>query len=304
VEKSNSWNFQKGQILTETKEILTGVVYNLADTLYHAAEALGSTNLRTILSSISLFLFKKANSEHKKAYDLGKAAHCLILQPELFFNDFAIWKLGHKNKENLTPWRKFQEENTDKTILTQEEFKAVGAMRDSVFAHPMARSILVSGEPEVSFFWTDEETQIRCKVRTDFFGRTKNKDIYITDLKTSSSKTGGGAASQKEFTKTCGNYGYHRQAAHYVDGVEATTGEAVKGFLFIVVETAPPLFSGSLSIIRSGYRKRKERQQRSIKKISTIPRHPPGREKPFSRLLFKNRNYQFAPLGIESRKHE
>ena len=56
----------------------------------------------------------------------------------------------------------------------------------------------------------------------------------IVDLKTTED------ASPEAFAKSIARYGYHRQNSMYVDGVESSTGDFVKGFVFVVTEKTPP----------------------------------------------------------------
>ena len=56
----------------------------------------------------------------------------------------------------------------------------------------------------------------------------------IVDVKTTND------ASPKAFLNTVIKYGYHRQAAIYIDGYNEVTNGKVDAFFFLVVEKTPP----------------------------------------------------------------
>ena len=57
----------------------------------------------------------------------------------------------------------------------------------------------------------------------------------IIDLKTSQD-----AETNSFQKKAYWNYGYHIQAAHYINGFEAVSGRKILAFIFVVIETEPP----------------------------------------------------------------
>jgi len=49
--------------------------------------------------------------------------------------------------------------------------------------------------------------------------------------------------ASEHFAKSCANYGYHRQAAMYLDGLR-TLGLDAEHFIFVAAEKAPPYAVG------------------------------------------------------------
>jgi exodeoxyribonuclease VIII len=99
----------------------------------------------------------------------------------------------------------------------------------------IAQELLTEGIPEMSIFWDDPETGLRCKIRPDWL---RNDDIII-DLKSTQ------AGSPKGFLREVKRWGYDRQAAWYERGLNAAYCAAgvdrqVEAFLFIVVENFSP----------------------------------------------------------------
>jgi exodeoxyribonuclease VIII len=86
------------------------------------------------------------------------------------------------------------------------------------------------GQRELSVGWTDETTGTSCKCRIDAFNKTNG---LVIDLKTSDD------ASPVAFPRTCAKYGYHGQAAYYLDGL-ASVGAYSSKFIFVVVEKSAP----------------------------------------------------------------
>ena len=69
-----------------------------------------------------------------------------------------------------------------------------------------------------------------CKIRPD---KLPGNGICV-DIKTTDD------ASPEGFSKSCANYGYHIQAAFYLEGLTRITGEQHDTFVFIAVEKTPP----------------------------------------------------------------
>ena len=85
---------------------------------------------------------------------------------------------------------------------------------------------------EASIFWTDPTTDILLKGRLDVI---VNKNV-IVDLKTAT------CASKEFFHRKIHDFGYHRQAAMYIDGLSKISKIDANeiAFIFAVVEKKPP----------------------------------------------------------------
>ncbi|WP_158595343.1 PD-(D/E)XK nuclease-like domain-containing protein [Galactobacter caseinivorans] len=194
---------------------------------YHADPALGSTSLKTLAKPGGQAKFKAAQErpqEHKTAFDLGTAAHSLILEGDL--TGLAII-----DAENYLTKAAKEARNAayaeDKTPLLPHEFAAVQAMQDAVMNHPLAAKAFTGHTPERSIFW-EHETGRMLKCRPDAL-----RPGLIVDLKTANT------AEPNEWGRDAGKFRYHQQAAHYIDGIKAVTGETLP-FAFVVVEKEYP----------------------------------------------------------------
>ncbi|WP_210506802.1 PD-(D/E)XK nuclease-like domain-containing protein [Pantoea ananatis] len=100
-------------------------------------------------------------------------------------------------------------------------------MRDSAFAHPVARWILeTEGKAEASIYWNDRDTQVLSRCRPDKLITEFN---WCVDVKST--------ADIGKFQKDFYSYRYHVQDAFYSDGYDAQFCE-VPTFAFLVVSSS------------------------------------------------------------------
>jgi hypothetical protein len=172
--------------------------------------------------------------ESTTALALGHAFHVFVLEPAEFHLQYAVVpKVDRRFKEGKARWKAFEDENRGKLLLTEEEFENYHRMRESILAHPTAAELLSGrGANELTIVWSDEETGLLCKARLD-----RVSDIggysFIGDLKTAAD------ASEKAFSKSVANFGYHRQGAWYRSGLAALK-PAQRRVAFIAVEKDAP----------------------------------------------------------------
>jgi hypothetical protein len=156
---------------------------------------------------------------------LGRAAHCMILTPDLFPVEFSVWTGGRRAGGE---WNKFCAANQGRTIIKADEYAHCIGMRDSVRAHPVAKKILEEkGEAEKVLRWQDKATEIDCKARIDWLTETT-----LADLKTTAD------LDAHRFGRLAAQYGYHVQMAFYRMGLRALGMERV--VKLIAVEPLPP----------------------------------------------------------------
>lgn len=132
----------------------------------------------------------------------------------------------------------WEESNGHRTVLSEEEYHQVVAMRDAVMKHPAARNLLrQKGVAERSVYWVDPETGVLCRCRPDWWVPSKG---LLVDVKTTDD------ASPEAFGRSVMKWSYHRQHPYYVDGCNNAIEQAgldlpeQRYFVFVVVEKAPP----------------------------------------------------------------
>ncbi len=220
----------------------------LSNKQYHAADGISKSGLDLIMRSPAHYRFGE-RKEATRAMEIGTALHCAILEPERFATDYMLLRnvtdrRSSEYKEACKVW-------SSERVLTGLEADRVAGMQESAFSNPhLSQYLSVPGRCELSMFATDPETGVLVKCRFD-----KLTDSgFAVDLK----KT----QDLRDFAKSVANYGYHMQAAFYLDVYKWATGDDLSAFVFAAVEELLPHASApfgldeeALEIGRMLYRK-------------------------------------------------
>lgn len=166
------------------------------------------------------------------AMRFGSAVHCYILEPGEFKKEFVVApKCDKRTTVGKETWAAFQLENPGKTYLTADDMQRISGIAEAIQGNFTARALIESVEDaEICGFWTDRTTGVKCKMRID---ARLNRVGALLDLKTTSD------ASRREFERSIFRFGYHRQAAMYLDG-NAALGCKYDDYTFIAVESEAP----------------------------------------------------------------
>lgn len=171
----------------------------------------------------------------------GRAVHCFILEGlEQFGREFAVAPVcDRRTKDGKAAWAEFQGKNLDKQIMDKKDFDAICGMCHAVFAHPAISIMLKAGISEVTVIWDDPKTGIRCKARPDRIP-DGNRGVLL-DLKSTRD------ASKYSFGNSIRSFGYYRQVAFYIAGINEAMKQSGQGgtmefdgFVFIAVEREAP----------------------------------------------------------------
>ena len=208
----------------------SGIIPGIGIEEYHKGPGVSKSQLDQFAKSPAHYLASlTAPRKETDAMKIGSLFHTMVLEPEK--SNFVV---GPDINKNTKEWRAFKAdaEASGQTIIDQATLDMLNCMVASVKAHPAARALLNGpGIAEGSCFWHDEQSGEICRCRPDFY----RQDLgIIVDLKSTED------ASPKEFARSVANYRYHVQSAYYQDGVEAATGDFVKGFVFVAVEKKAP----------------------------------------------------------------
>ena len=197
---------------------------------YHADPAISASHLKAITQQSpyhywSRFLDpKRPTVEPSSAMRLGSLAHCAVLEPDELSKRYSTClprntKAGKEQAAELAV--------AGIEAVTESDMALALNMADAVRQHPYAAALLADGKAEQSFWWDDKATGQRCKCRPDWYQGTT-----IVDLKTCQD------ASPNAFARACATFGYHTQAAHYLNGTFADR------FVFVAVEKTYPYAVG------------------------------------------------------------
>lgn len=218
-----------------------GVYDGMRDDVYHRdpvpAGSLSSTGARKLLppSCPALFRHDQLNPPPPKAtFDLGHAAHREVLGvgPDLVMVDRPRWDTNEVKAE-VADIRA-----AGGVPLKRAEFEQVKAMAAALRKHPLASALLLPdrGKAEQSAFWVDDDTDVWRRARYDWLPNSGGGQMFASDYKTTVS------AAPDKIQKTIHEYGYHQQAAWYLDGIKALGLAEDVSFVFIFqMKTAPYL---------------------------------------------------------------
>ena len=201
-----------------------------SDTLYFANKSLSKSAIDKLLECPALYKAWLEGEDEEKtsaALAFGSLSHLLTLQPQEFDSQYAVTDLNLATKEGKA-WKAALPEGIQ--IVKNDDYEKAQMMADAVRDHPQAKMLFQDYIAEEPIYWTFDG--VPCKAKPDIvaevFGRR-----YIADLKTTES------VNPEAIRKSIAKWGYHRQAAWYLSGMEAV-GRPCDAFIFIFVEKTYP----------------------------------------------------------------
>lgn len=208
---------------------------NLKNELYHKMPGISSSGIRDLLRSPAHYYYKYYVSQDEletSAMRFGNLVHTALLEPDRYNNNVMLEpKFDKRTKQGKIEYDTYKLNLGKEAILvTEDEMKAVIAIRDNFYSMPFLNKLFGSGEAEKSCFWKDDESGIVCKSRPDWL----RWDGVICDIKTTSD------ASSSAFKRSIVTYGYHVQAAWNLNAVKMVSGKKPKHYIFIAIENKAP----------------------------------------------------------------
>lgn len=204
---------------------------------YHADKGIvGHSGLVRILRSPEHFKhYMTAPFKETDTLKFGTALHCAYLEPERFKDAYMeVPKIDKRTKEGKLKAEEYEKAAQGKVLLDSDDMHAVQAILKKIGEHVKATSLRIQSVTEKSYFWSDDDTGIMCRIRCDMVVIDENGQIVaIIDLKTTAD------ASKAAFRRSIDDYGYDLQAAFYTDAVKLAIGRDVP-FYFLTVESAAP----------------------------------------------------------------
>jgi hypothetical protein len=171
--------------------------------------------------------------EESPALLTGRIVHALILERK---RDFVVRPDDYQNEDGETkPWNyrskicKEWRAAQNKPDVTKLEALEYIRWQYAVLGDSLARSLLDSGEAEVSMFATDPDTGIPLKARPDWTGSD-----YFLDLKTTTD------ASTEAFSREIFKRLYHIQAACTLRVAKLLGLPQTKWFFIALEKSNPP----------------------------------------------------------------
>lgn len=201
--------------------------------------------------------------KESKPMKLGTLIHKAILEGTEFTSKYIVepkfegltqdGKMSSQSKAAKEKRELWRAENFDKIIVTQEERDMIFGIIDSVMKHQDAMEFIRGCDTEVSGYYTDPGTGIRCRIRPDYKNST---DGILGDVKSVRS------CKKDDFMWQMIRMGWDFQLAMYTEGMGIIDGKEPFVSQFLAVEKVKPyacavyiLDIGSVDWAQTNYRK-------------------------------------------------
>ena len=237
----------------EQSTFQTGIFPNIPARSYHAIDAFSFSRATDFDRSPAHYKAALAfPREQTSAMLMGSAIHSLVLE----HGKDVLEAPGSTRSTKI--YKEFAEANPGKFLLLSDELENAKRAADSVLSHRLAKHLLSKGQPEVSAFWIDEKTGVRCKCRADYL----RDDGIVVDLKTTSD------GSISEFQRSIASRKYHWQSAWYLDAFARLQQKHLNAFIHLVVETKPPYAVSIYALDDAALEKAREDLSRLLERFS------------------------------------
>jgi len=208
-------------------------IYEISFEEYLALDALNNSTLKDMSRSpkyakYRMTALRKTTPEQR----IGTLVHMALLEPVKFGDKVGflvepdirkntkVGKLAVANAEEKGLDLYSQEEYDTAHKMAGEAKSVVGEDGQSVL-----NSLLRNGKTEQTIIWNDPKTGVLCKARPDYLRTDRN---VLVDVKTISGMMGDDPLSEKSIRGYLKKYHGAWQAAWYLDGVQAVTGQDYK----------------------------------------------------------------------------
>lgn len=199
--------------------------------VYHARPEMSASKVKAVLRSLAHFKSEFIDEEGKKdtpSLRFGTIVHTALLEPARFMKCHVIEPALNKNTNAFKDWKAAL--HPEAIPLSAGDADAVVRIIHAVKAHPVASSLLAKGIAEHSYFFTEAQTGVACKMRPDYL----TEDGWIVDIKTAHD------ASREAFTRAIGQHRYDISAGLYSEGFRTIFGQMPRGYVYVACETDAP----------------------------------------------------------------
>lgn len=213
---------------------MTELISGISDTKYHSdRNSLSSSGARKVLANPARFKWERDNPPPPRAtFDIGHVAHTLILGEggRITVINAPDWrsKAAHAERDEAR--------EAGAVPILAGDYAAAEDMRHGVMSHPLAASLFSEGRAELSGWWNDDLTGTTLRFRPDWLTEIDGRTVCV-DLKTTIN------ADPEDFIRSIVKFGYHQQAAWYLDGLGAHGYDDPRFVIVAVEKSAPHLVS-------------------------------------------------------------
>lgn len=218
---------------------LLGLHKDMPAETYHGIQAMSAGGLKRMRRSPAHFFGLQLDpnrpppGEPTPAMKAGTLMHTCIFEPDQVDARYVVRPDGidGRTKEGKAAIAALAA--SGKEVIEAAQLAAAQTQARNIQALPEVGALLADGYGESSAFWIDEATGELCKCRPDWVNPAGDGVILVDGKSTQD-------ASPEGFARVIWNMDYALQAAWYVDGFEAATGQKVYGFVFAAAEAAWP----------------------------------------------------------------
>lgn len=184
---------------------------------------------------------KRVPEEPKSSFDIGRAAHALMLGEPEFNAHFVVCPHDKLNANPGKQWHdgwkaRVASGEEPRTLIRANDFEDIQQIAAAQLRSPQVARAFRDGQPEKSLIWRDEETGVWCKSRPDWLPDDPPQGFLI-DYKTARS------IKPKKLGYDVFGYGYHVQAAMQYDAVVNVLGVKPLGIAHVVQEKESPFLA-------------------------------------------------------------
>lgn len=212
---------------------LTGFHKGISSRDYHMIDAASSHRLGLLKKSPAHLRWSISNpTPPSDAMVVGEAIHTAILEPANFVCNYIKGiKVDRRTNHGKAEYEKFCSNAGMRTVLAPDVYNDIQNIAIACKSHSLASALIdAATDVEVSGFFDDPIHGVYCKMRADAICQNQQT---IFDIKSTQD------ASPSEFEKSIFNFGYHRQAAFYIDGANLL-GKKIDHYAIIAIEKTAP----------------------------------------------------------------
>lgn len=209
---------------------MADVIRNLPDADYHKLGDLSHSGAIDLLVSARRYRHRRDNpTSATAAMRLGTAVHAMVLQPSLVRD--LVRAEPDVNKRTKAGKEELAEFTADLppgcVVVSPADYRKAQAMADAVFDHPIAGPMIHDAtDRELTIRW--ERDGIPLRARLDLIA-----PWGVADVKTTRD------ANRRWFNRAAARFGYHVQAAWYLEAARAA-GLPCDCFRLLCVESVEP----------------------------------------------------------------
>jgi len=216
--------------------------------------------------------FKWINAEEREQTDnmlFGSLVHALCFSPKQVADEYVVAPYDDWRTKEAREWKQTQAD-AGKAAVKEADLQRAEDMKESIMESEYIFG-LGACDYEVAAFGQIGETIIKGMI--DILPRSGNK---LVDLKTTNS-----LGTENDLKRLIKSFGYHWQAALYLDLVNGLTGQSRTEFEFLFVETSFPYETAVVGLSenfiqqgREGYMNAVAKWQDAVSTKKFLPLHP------------------------------